>query len=125
MDNVQELFGKKIRMIRRNRDMTQEKLAELSGLSLQYIGEIERGRRNPSLTSVETLAAAFGIPLAELFNLDEFKLTPEDLRRILARQIEEGTRSGCGSSSMSHRLFSGSPVAAPAAHHDNLFCSMD
>ena len=89
MPNVQDLFGKKIRTIRRNRDMTQEKLAELSGLSLQYIGEIERGRRNPSLTSVETLAAAFGIPLAELFNLDEFKLTPEDLRRILARQIEE------------------------------------
>lgn len=88
MSTVQELFGKKIRAIRRGRDMTQEKLAELSGLSLQYIGEIERGARNPSLTTVESLAAAFAIPLAELFNLAEFELSVDDVRQTLIKQIE-------------------------------------
>lgn len=93
MSTVQELFGKKIRAIRRGRDMTQEKLAELSGLSLQYIGEIERGARNPSLTTVESLAAAFAIPLAELFNLAEFELSVDDVRQLLIKQIENADES--------------------------------
>jgi transcriptional regulator with XRE-family HTH domain len=90
MDSVQDLFGKKIKAIRRARDITQEKLADLSGLSLQYIGEIERGRRNPSLTSIEQLSKALDIPMAELFSLEEFRLAPEELRAILIRQIESG-----------------------------------
>jgi len=77
MDSVQDIFGKKIKSIRRARDITQEKLADLSGLSLQYIGEIERGRRNPSLTSIEQLSRALDIPMAELFSLEEFRLSPE------------------------------------------------
>ncbi|MHC1790218.1 helix-turn-helix domain-containing protein [Solidesulfovibrio sp.] len=88
MDTVQDIFGKKIKSIRRARDITQEKLADLSGLSLQYIGEIERGRRNPSLTSIEQLSKALDIPMAELFSLEEFRLSQEELRTILARQIE-------------------------------------
>ncbi|OLN25496.1 transcriptional regulator, XRE family [Desulfovibrio sp. DV] len=88
MDTVQDIFGKKIKSIRRARDITQEKLADLSGLSLQYIGEIERGRRNPSLTSIEQLSKALDIPMAELFSLEEFRLSMEELRTILARQIE-------------------------------------
>ena len=88
MGTVQKLFGKKIRLIRRNREMTQEQLAELSGLSLQYIGEIERGTRNPSLTSVENLSVAFDLPIAELFSLEEFKLSAEELRQILIKQVE-------------------------------------
>ena len=88
MDTVQDIFGKKIKSIRRARDITQEKLADLSGLSLQYIGEIERGRRNPSLTSIEQLSKALDIPMAELFSLEEFRLSREELRTILVRQIE-------------------------------------
>lgn len=88
MDSVQDIFGKKIKSIRRAREITQEKLADLSGLSLQYIGEIERGRRNPSLTSIEQLSKALDIPMAELFSLEEFRLAPDELRTILVRQIE-------------------------------------
>ena len=88
MDSIQDIFGKKIKSIRRARDITQEKLADLSGLSLQYIGEIERGRRNPSLTSVEQLSKALDIPMAELFSLEEFRLAPDELKAILIRQIE-------------------------------------
>jgi transcriptional regulator with XRE-family HTH domain len=89
MSTAQKLFGKKIKAIRRSREMTQERLAELSGLSLQYIGEIERGTRNPSLTSMESLATALDLPIAELFNLDEFRLSPEEMRTILAKQIDK------------------------------------
>ncbi len=89
MSRIQQLFGKKLRELRRKRDITQEKLAELSGLSLQYIGEIERNRRNPSLTSMESLAEALDIPIGELFNLEEFQRSDKELRETLIRQIQQ------------------------------------
>lgn len=91
MSRIQELFGKKLRELRRSRDITQEKLAEMSGLSLQYIGEIERNRRNPSLTSMESLAEALNIPIGDLFNLEEFQRSDKELRETLIRQVREAT----------------------------------
>lgn len=91
MSRIQELFGKKLRELRRSRDITQEKLAEMSGLSLQYIGEIERNRRNPSLTSMESLAEALNIPIGDLFNLEEFQRSDKELRETLLRQVREAT----------------------------------
>lgn len=91
MSRIQELFGKKLRELRRSRDITQEKLAEMSGLSLQYIGEIERNRRNPSLTSMESLAEALNIPIGDFFNLEEFQRSDKELRETLLRQVREAT----------------------------------
>jgi len=88
MSTAKKIFGKKIKAIRKSREMTQERLAELSGLSLQYIGEIERGTRNPSLTSMESLAKALDLPIAELFNMDDFRMSAEELRAVLIRQID-------------------------------------
>ena len=65
---VSEKFGIRIRELRAARGMTQEDLAELSGLSRQYIGDVERGVRNISLVNIEKLARAFKTPLSELFN---------------------------------------------------------
>lgn len=87
MVKVQDAFGKRLRDIRRRKDMTQEKLADLSGLSIQYIGEIERGKRNPSLTSIETLATALGMSVADLFDLEEFQITNEEMKARLIDQI--------------------------------------
>ena len=57
-------------------------------IDLTYLGGIERGRRNPSLTSIEQLSRALDIPMAELFSLEEFRLSPDELKAILIRQIE-------------------------------------
>jgi transcriptional regulator with XRE-family HTH domain len=87
MVKVQDAFGKRLREIRRRRDMTQERLAELSGLSIQYIGEIERGKRNPSLTSIETLASALDMSVADLFDLETFQVTNDEMKTKLIDQI--------------------------------------
>ena len=87
MAKVQDAFGKRVREIRRRRDMTQERLAELSGLSIQYIGEIERGKRNPSLTSIETLASALDMSVADLFDLEAFQVTNDEMKTKLIDQI--------------------------------------
>ncbi len=63
-------FGKRIRVLRKQRNWSQEKLAEETGFHRTYIGMIERGERNPSLININIFAEAFHLELFELLNLD-------------------------------------------------------
>ena len=54
-------------MLRKERGLSQEELAELSGLDRTYISGIERGLRNVALRNIEALANALGVSIAELF----------------------------------------------------------
>ena len=67
---VSQKFGIRIKELRAVRGITQEDLAELSGLSRQYIGDVERGVRNISLANIDKIARAFKITLSELFNFE-------------------------------------------------------
>lgn len=49
-------LGQTIRRIRREANLTQEELAERAGLSTNYVGETERGERNPSVLALCALA---------------------------------------------------------------------
>lgn len=64
---IAEKFGQRIRSLRKERGMSQERLAEKSGLHNTYIGQIERGEKNPSLESIEKLSKGLDISVAELF----------------------------------------------------------
>ena len=46
--------------------MTQEKLADAAGLSRNYVNDVKRGRRNVTIATVESLAQALGVKMAEL-----------------------------------------------------------
>lgn len=65
--DIKTRFGKAIRRRRRELDLSQEKLAEISGLHRTYISSIERGQRNPSLENIENLAKALDISISSLF----------------------------------------------------------
>lgn len=62
-----QAFGKRIRQLRTERNLSQEQLAELTGFHRTYIGMIELGERNPSLSNVSVFANAFQMPLSQLF----------------------------------------------------------
>ena len=56
--DMRKLVGRNVRAVRQARGMTQEQLAEESGFSQQYISDLERGRRNPTIVSLYELAQA-------------------------------------------------------------------
>jgi len=64
--DMRKLVGENVRRIRTERGMTQEQLAESSGFSQQYISDLERGRRNPTVVSLFELAQALGSTPIEL-----------------------------------------------------------
>lgn len=60
-------LGARIRQYRTARGWTQEQLAEYAGLHYKYLGDIERGVRNPALFNITRIARALGVPLVTLF----------------------------------------------------------
>lgn len=66
MDNVLILFGQKLRKVRLEKKVSQEKLAELAGLHRTYVSSVERGQRNISLLNIDKIASALGVSLQKL-----------------------------------------------------------
>ncbi|HAF81451.1 MULTISPECIES: helix-turn-helix transcriptional regulator [Brevundimonas] len=56
------IFGRNVRRARQKKGMTIEALADAVGLSYSYMGELERGKRNPTLRVVENLAVVLETP---------------------------------------------------------------
>ncbi|MCB9800567.1 MAG: helix-turn-helix transcriptional regulator [Pseudomonadales bacterium] len=66
MSDIRIQFGKHLRQLREAKGWTQEELADKAGMHFTYIGQIERGLRNPSLINLERLARALGINAGKL-----------------------------------------------------------
>ncbi len=65
-DPVLTILGQNVRQTRETKQLTQEKLAEFSGLDPTYISGIERGLRNPGIRNVAKIAKALGLTTAAL-----------------------------------------------------------
>ena len=65
--DVKALFGERVRHLRKERGWSQEAFAHTVGLDRSYVGSVERGERNVSLENICLIAAALGVPPAELF----------------------------------------------------------
>jgi len=59
-------FGKHLQYLRKVQGLSQEELAERSGLHRTYIGGIERGERNVALLNILRIAAALKLSPAQL-----------------------------------------------------------
>jgi transcriptional regulator with XRE-family HTH domain len=64
-------FGLAVRAARRERGWAQEQLSEAAGLDRTYVSGLERGQRNPTLTTQERIAVALGRTLWELVKVAE------------------------------------------------------
>ncbi|HYI09745.1 MAG TPA: helix-turn-helix transcriptional regulator [Thermoanaerobaculia bacterium] len=63
-----EKFGAAVRRLRERRGLTQEALAERSGITATYVGFVERGDSVPTLTVILQLATALKIRPGELLD---------------------------------------------------------
>ena len=64
-------FGTRIKDLRIEKKLSQEELSFATGFHRTYIGMIERGERNISLTNMAIFAKVFGINLSELLDLSK------------------------------------------------------
>lgn len=60
-------LGRRIRQLRDEQGISQEKLAERADIHRTYLGGIEVGIRNPSLKNIAAIARALRVPIAALF----------------------------------------------------------
>jgi transcriptional regulator with XRE-family HTH domain len=91
-----DYIGLTVRKLRSDRGFTLQALADESGVSKSYLGDIEKGRKNPTTDVIEAIAAALGVPARELLYhaaLDEEDpfLQPEQL--MLEDVAEEDAES--------------------------------
>ncbi len=99
-----ELIGDNIRLIRQKSGLSQEQLALLSNMNTSYIGQIERGEKNPTVRTLEKIAAALEISITDLFSSSDSPktsdsrsqnqqflaiLTPEDIKRYMLRILKD------------------------------------
>ncbi len=81
MNNLQ-LFGKRIKELRKAKKITQEQLAEIVGLDSKQIGNIETGAGFTTMMTLEKLAQVFEVELFELF-----KFSHNDNRKDLEKNL--------------------------------------
>ena len=73
-DKISAKIGLKIVLERTKRKLSQEKLAEMSDLSKNSLGAIERGTSSPSIDTLDRIASALEIELSELVKVKSVDL---------------------------------------------------
>jgi transcriptional regulator with XRE-family HTH domain len=89
MDDINQLFGRRLRSLREQRGLTQEQLGEQADVSFKHLGAIERGSENPTIELVGKLATALNVQARDLFEFEHEKTTPAELRRSLNDLLKE------------------------------------
>ena len=72
MEEVNLLVGKRVKYLRRFRNLTQAQLAEKANLSVNYISQIETGVASPTLKTLLAISRALSVEIKELFNFELF-----------------------------------------------------
>lgn len=80
-------FGLRIKQLRTEKNISQEKLSFVTGFHRTYIGMVERGERNISLTNIAVFAKAFKMTVSEL--LDFSSINPKHSYKKYETKIED------------------------------------
>jgi len=84
MKTATELFGARIRELRKQRGMIQEQLADVIGIEQKHVSLIERGKSYPSLDRLMRIAEVLQVPLPALFVFEHLEDAVDRARSIEA-----------------------------------------
>jgi transcriptional regulator with XRE-family HTH domain len=84
--------GGRLRTIRTRRHATLRAVADRAGLSESFLSQVERGVASPSVASLQRIAGALNVSVADLFEPDAARSTPRVLRRESRPTLALGTR---------------------------------
>ena len=89
MSNIKKLLGNRIREIRRSKNLTQEKLAELVGIGTPNISYIETGKFAPSMDTLEKIAEILEVKPFELYMFEPLKPANELREELITAMDDE------------------------------------
>jgi len=84
-----EFLGRRIRSVRKSRNLTQEQLGERSRISYKHLGAIERGEENPSLSVLQKIAKGLEVEISELFSFQHEETDSAKLRRMIIDLVKD------------------------------------
>jgi transcriptional regulator with XRE-family HTH domain len=90
--HVRKFLGQRLRALRKQRGLSQERLGQRSGLSGKFIGEVERGEKSISMDSLYHVATALGVPIRALTDVQ-----PNRRNQVPGEEVEKiyALLSGC------------------------------
>lgn len=74
--NARQIIGWNIRKLRVTKGLSQERLALEASVDRSYVGRVERGTENVTISTLEMLAIALGVTVSELFEVPEKDAAP-------------------------------------------------
>ncbi|MBP3488551.1 MAG: helix-turn-helix transcriptional regulator [Roseburia sp.] len=87
-DSKRIQIGEQIKYYRTLKNMSQESLALLAGVNPAFVGQIERGMKSPTVNTLQKIAGALEISLAELFTPKEMEDGNTSGRELELRHIQ-------------------------------------
>jgi len=85
--HVRQFLGQRVRELRKQRGLSQERLGEQSSLSGKFVGEVERGEKSISIDSLYKVSVSLGVPLGQLTNVGRSRratVPSQDAEKIFA-----------------------------------------
>ena len=89
MAKLSDALSKRLKEYRKEHDLPQEQFAERAGISLPLLSELERGIANPTLQTLEKIACAMALSVAEMLDADCTLRDEGRLRSKIAGRLEK------------------------------------
>ncbi len=87
MHNLKTKLGQKIKYLRKQQNITQEKLAELINMDITSLSKIETGRNYPQPETIEKISKALNVEIGQIFTFQSPE-TKEDYIKAINRNIQ-------------------------------------
>jgi len=87
--NEQKLFGMRVKELRKLRKLSQEQLAEKTGISSKYVSRIETGHQFPSVDIIARLARSLNVEIEDLFKFAHEAKNARELKKSIKELLNQ------------------------------------